>query len=89
MLELTDAKKQLTEQARRTKAMLEATMESQETYAYSEIKGMLENPVVHDMVAALVFKTEDDILGFAAEATFYVPAEDGEMQSMQLGMMSR
>ena len=45
---------------------------------------MLENPVVHDMVAALVFKTEDDILGFAAEATFYVPAEDGEMQSMQL-----
>ena len=84
VLELTDAKKQLTEQARRTKAMLEATMESQETYAYSEIKGMLENPVVHDMVAALVFKTEDDILGFAAEATFYVPAEDGEMQSMQL-----
>ena len=84
VLELTDAKKQLTEQARRTKAMLEAAMESQETYAYSEIKGMLENPVVHDMVAALVFKTEDDILGFAAEATFYVPAEDGEMQSMQL-----
>ena len=84
MLELTDAKKQLTEQARRTKAMLEAAMESQETYAYSEIKGMLENPVVHDMVAALVFKTEDDILGFAAEDAFYVPAEDGEMQSMQL-----
>ncbi len=84
VLELTDAKKQLTEQARRTKAMLEAAMESQETYAYSEIKGMLENPVVHDMVAALVFKTEDDILGFAAEDAFYVPAEDGELQSMQL-----
>ena len=53
---LMDAKKQMAEQSRRTKAMLEDAMESQEEYTWAEIRGMLENPVIHDMVAALVFK---------------------------------
>lgn len=54
-----EAKKQMAEQARRTKAMLEDAMESQETYTYAEIQGMLENPVIHDLVAALVFRVMD------------------------------
>ena len=56
VLALMDAKKQMAEQSRRTKAMLEDAMESQEEYTWAEIRGMLENPVIHDMVAALVFK---------------------------------
>ena len=39
--------------------MLEDAMESQETYTYAEIQGMLENPVIHDLVAALVFRVMD------------------------------
>ena len=34
-------------------------MESQEEYTWAEIRGMLENPVIHDMVAALVFKVAE------------------------------
>ena len=56
---LMDAKKQMAEQSRRTKAMLEDAMESQEEYTWAEIRGMLENPVIHDMVAALVFKVAE------------------------------
>ena len=59
VLALMDAKKQMTEQSRRTKAMLEDAMESQEEYTWAEIRGMLENPVIHDMVAALVFKVAE------------------------------
>ena len=59
VLALMDAKKQMAEQSRRTKAMLEDAMESQEEYTWAEIKGMLENPVIHDMVAALVFKVAE------------------------------
>lgn len=59
VLALMDAKKQMAEQSRRTKAMLEDAMESQEEYTWAEIRGMLENPVIHDMVAALVFKVSE------------------------------
>ena len=59
VLALMDAKKQMTEQSRRTKAMLEDAMESQEEYTWAEIRGMLENPVIHDMVAALVFNVAE------------------------------
>lgn len=57
---LTEAKKQMAEQARRTKAMLEDAMESEEVYTWAEIKGMLENPVISDMVAAVVFKVQGE-----------------------------
>ena len=69
---LMDAKKQMAEQSRRTKAMLEDAMESQEEYTWAEIRGMLDNPVIHDMVAALVFKVagNDIVLGFATEDGF-------------------
>lgn len=59
VLALMDAKKQMAEQSRRTKAMLEDAMESQEEYTWAEIRGMLENPVIHDMVAALVLKVAE------------------------------
>lgn len=59
VLTLMDAKKQMAEQSRRTKSMLEDAMESQEEYTWAEIRGMLENPVIHDMVAALVFKVAE------------------------------
>ena len=59
VLALMDAKKQMAEQSRRTKAMLEDAMESQEEYTWAEIRGMLENPVIYDMVAALVFKVAE------------------------------
>ena len=41
VLALMDAKKQMAEQSRRTKAMLEDAMESQEEYTWAEIRGML------------------------------------------------
>ncbi len=82
---LMDAKKQMAEQSRRTKAMLEDAMESQEEYTWAEIRGMLDNPVIQDMVAALVFKVADNtsgdihngdmLLGFATEDGFNVFVE--------------
>lgn len=63
--------------------MLEAAMESQETYAYSEIKECWKIRSYTIWSLRWCSKQRMTYL-FAAEATFYVPAEDGEMQSMQL-----
>lgn len=67
---LTDAKKQMAEQGRRTKAMLEDAMESQEEFTWAEIKGMLDNPVIRDMVKSVVFMT-------AGGYTFGLAEDDG------------
>ena len=90
---LMDAKKQMAEQSRRTKAMFEDAMESQEEYTWAEIKGMLENPVIHDMVAALVFKVvgNDIVLGFATEDgfnTFVATSIGGEIDQQSDGQKS-
>lgn len=83
---LMDAKKQMAEQSRRTKAMLEDAMESQEEYTWAEIRGMLENPVIHDMVAVLVFKVAESY-GEASSADGVAVDEqnDGLNNSVSVG----
>ncbi|MBO7450066.1 MAG: DUF4132 domain-containing protein [Clostridiales bacterium] len=56
ILDLTEAKTAFTEQYRRTKILLEESMESQTPFTVSEIEGMRNNPVLKDMVEAVVFE---------------------------------
>ena len=60
---LTDMKKQLTEQYRRTRRMFEQAMEDGAAFTLAEIWQLWENPVVAPIVSKLVFRTED-ALGF-------------------------
>ena len=85
VLALMDAKKQMAEQSRRTKAMLEDAMESQEEYTWAEIRGMLENPVIHDMVAALVFKVAEPELDNAADSIMSGVNELDDRNNVVLG----
>lgn len=93
VLALMDAKKQMAEQSRRTKAMLEDAMESQEEYTWAEIRGMLENPVIHDMVAALVFKVAepDSVnveLGNTADNIISVASDLDDSKNVVLGFVT-
>lgn len=63
VLRLNAVKKQLTEQFRRTKAMLELAMEDGTEFAPDELRLLLQNPVVSPIVSALVFE-QDEKTGF-------------------------
>lgn len=53
---LTENKKQLTEQYRRTRQMLEEAMETEALFDYSEVCGMMANPVMMSVAGKLVWK---------------------------------
>lgn len=53
---LTENKKQLTEQYRRTRQMLEEAMETEALFEYSEVCGMMANPVMMSVTGKLVWK---------------------------------
>lgn len=61
ILSMNDFKKQLTDQFRRTKAMLENAMEEQTPFTFEEINSMRTNPVLAPIVNALIFKHDLDI----------------------------
>ena len=63
VLRLTDMKKQLTEQYRRTRRMLEQAMEDGATFSLAELRDLSKNPVVRPMIVKLVFRSEEQ-LGF-------------------------
>ena len=63
VLLLADMKKQLTEQHRRTRRMLEQAMEDGATFSLAELRDLSKNPVVRPMIAKLVFHSEEK-LGF-------------------------
>lgn len=63
VVRLTDMKKQLTEQYRRTRRMFEQAMEDGAAFTLAEIRQLWGNPVVAPIVSKLVFRTED-ALGF-------------------------
>lgn len=54
IIALNEAKKEMTEQYRRTKAMFEDVMEKGETFSFSELKSLLDNPVTEIIVSNLV-----------------------------------
>ena len=55
VLRLTDMKKQLTEQHRRARRMLEEAMETSAAFTAGEIAALMANPVIAPMLAKLVF----------------------------------
>ena len=63
VLRLADMKKQLTEQYRRTRRMLEQAMEDGATFSLAELRDLSKNPVVRPMLSKLVFRSEET-LGF-------------------------
>lgn len=58
VLKVSDMKKKLTEQYRRTKAMFEAAMENHTGFTFGEISGLLSNPVIKAIVGRLVFEND-------------------------------
>lgn len=63
---LNEHKNRLTEQYRRTRVMLEESMEEETEYTVEEIRDMLANPVVSPMVERLIFLAGEK-LGFMTE----------------------
>jgi len=63
VLRLLDMKKQLTEQYRRTRRMLEQAMEDGAAFSLAELRDLSKNPVVRPMLCKLVFHSEET-LGF-------------------------
>ena len=63
IVDLNEAKKTFTEQYRRTKIMMEESMESENEYFVSEILDMAKDPVIGKLVGRLLFK-KDDFFGF-------------------------
>lgn len=61
VLRLTNMKKQLTEQFRRTKTMLEQAMEDCTEFSAEELSLLAESPVVAALLDKLVFKSGDNI----------------------------
>lgn len=62
-LRMGEVKKQLTEQYRRTRQMLEQAMEDRTVFLASELDGLKENPVVLPLISRLVFASGKN-LGF-------------------------
>ena len=67
VLRLTDMKKQLTEQYRRTRRMFEQAMEDGATFSLAELRDLSKNPVVRPMIAKLVFRSEEKLGFFNAD----------------------
>lgn len=63
ILRLNDMKKQLVEQQRRAKRMLEDAMEASTVFTAGEIAALMGNPVIAPMLRNLVFK-QDERFGF-------------------------
>lgn len=68
VLRLADMKKQLTEQYRRTRRMLEQAMEDGATFSLAELQDLSKNPVVRPMLAKLVFRSEEKLGFFDGES---------------------
>jgi len=65
VLTLTETKKQLTEQYRRTRVMFEQAMEDSTAFTVGEINDLRSNPVTEPVIRDLVFKVQDNgKLGF-------------------------
>lgn len=68
---LTDAKKQLTDQYRRTRQMFEQSMEDRTLYSVEELEILRTNPVVEPLIRNLVFVTENSAqVGFIEGMNF-------------------
>ena len=68
ILRLNDMKKQLVEQQRRAKRMLEEAMEACTIFTAGEIAALMSNPVIAPILSKLVFK-HDDAFGFVSGLT--------------------
>lgn len=80
ILRLNDMKKQLLEQQRRARRMLEDAMEASTAFTAAEIASLLENPVIAPMLRSLVFM-QGDRFGFAEAMS--LTAADGTAVQLQ------
>ena len=60
IISLKEAGKTLTEQARRTKQMLEEAMEEETVFTIGELRNMMESPIAAAIVDKLVLKVNDE-----------------------------
>ena len=66
--EIKEVNKNLTEQYRRSKKMLEEAMEDGTEFYNYEIKNLMENPVISPLLDTLVFKSENN-LGYYSDGS--------------------
>lgn len=68
VVSLSDAKKTLTEQYRRTKKMFEESMEEEAVFTVKELLEMRKSPAVSGLIDNLIFKqASDDAFGFLSD----------------------
>lgn len=75
IIAIKECKKQLTEQYRRTKIMLEEAMENQTEFTFAELKGMIHNRVTKGIAETLVY-CFGDAMGFITEEGLQGERED-------------
>jgi len=79
VIELTDMKKKLNEQYRRTRIMLEQAMEDSSVFTFGELLALTEHPVVYPMLSKLIFVGEG-ISGLIVEGG--ILSHSGEVRSL-------
>lgn len=83
ILRLTETKKKLTEQYRRTRLMFEQAMEDSVKFTVGEIHELRKNPVVEPIIRDLVFMDRDGELGFITEYDSFVGAQGAREEKMK------
>lgn len=84
IIRLTETKKKLTEQYRRTRLMFDRAMEDCTEFTVGELHELRENPVVEPIIRDLVFKEQDGgELGFITEYDSFVGAQGAREEKMK------
>nr|WP_310786913.1 DUF5724 domain-containing protein [Fusobacterium nucleatum] len=82
--EIKEVNKNLTEQYRRSKKMLEEAMEDGTEFYNYEIKNLMENPVISPLLDTLVFKTENNLGYYSNGSLVTVNGEIIELEENQM-----
>ena len=80
IIRMNDVKKQLTEQRRRTKLMLEQSMEDRVSFQANELDALSNNPVAAPLVSSLVYVSGKD-MGFLSGMKLVSP--DGKSKKLK------
>ena len=82
--EIKEVNKNLTEQYRRSKKMLEEAMEDGTEFYNYEIKNLMENPVISPLLDTLVFKSENNLGYYSDGSLVTVNGEIIELEENQM-----
>ena len=82
--EIKEVNKNLTEQYRRSKKMLEEAMEDGTEFYNYEIKNLMENPVISPLLDTLIFKSENNLGYYSDGSLVTVNGEIIELEENQM-----